>query len=361
MGELKIGVEFWPWDSYGELMAFGRQALETYPYDSVWMCDEFQYEDAITVLGSMAMELDASVGTMVTFPWRNPLELAQRFATISKQTRPGRQVAIGMGGGGSVQTQVIGEKGNPLAVMRESVQLLRGLLAGRSVELAGFPELAARFRYNTATSAKLYFPPVSEPVPVYLAAGGPKMLALAGAEADGVIITQLQVRHCPLGAGLGLFAEDMEIVEAARQQSSDPDRPFKRLYNFHLSVARNGHDAVQWAKRNASYGLTGAYLRYPHFLDDVGIDREAVGHVAEAYQKGLGLEEAARRVTDDMVTGTGLVIAGTPDEVAEALRSQLEHVEAAGFDHAVMGVPLGPDVSEALELLGKEVLPAVLG
>jgi len=31
-----------------------------------------------------------------------------------------------------------------------------------------------------------------------------------------------------------------------------------------------------------------------------------------------------------------------------------------GINHFVFGVPLGPDVPEALELLGNEVIPAVL-
>lgn len=359
MAKLEIGVEFWPWDSYQELMAYGEQALRSYPYDFVWICDQFQYEDAITVLSAMAMQLDASVGTLVTFPWRNPLELAQRFGTMAKQTRPGRKVALGIGGGGSVQVQVIGEKGNPASVMRESVRLLRGLLAGRSVELAHFPELAARFRYNTNTSAKLYFPP-PEPVPVYLAAGGPKMFDLAGGEADGVAFTQIQVRSSALGTRTGLLKQDMERVEAARKASAEPDRPFKRIYNFHLSVSRDGHRALQWAKRNTSYGLAGTFIRYPHVLDQVGLDREEVAYIAEVYTKGLGVEEGARRVSDELVKKAGLVFGGTPEEVAEAVRAQLKHVVAAGFEHIVIGVPLGPDVPEALELLGKEVVPAIL-
>jgi len=32
----------------------------------------------------------------------------------------------------------------------------------------------------------------------------------------------------------------------------------------------------------------------------------------------------------------------------------------AGINHYVFGVPLGPDVPEALELLGTEVIPAAL-
>src|SRR4051812_8733766 len=144
----EMGVQFWPWNSVNDLVEYGRQAMRAYPFDHIWMCDEFQYEDPYTVMAALAMELDVSTGTMVTFPWRNPLDLAQRFGSLAKLVKPGREVAIGIGGGGSVQVQVVGEKRNPVAVIRESVVLLRELLAGQSPELERFPRLAARYRYN---------------------------------------------------------------------------------------------------------------------------------------------------------------------------------------------------------------------
>jgi alkanesulfonate monooxygenase SsuD/methylene tetrahydromethanopterin reductase-like flavin-dependent oxidoreductase (luciferase family) len=204
MAALEIGVQFWPWNAIRQLVAWGAQALQQHPFSRIWVCDEFQYEDCLTTLTAMAMELPVSLGSMVTFPWRNPLDLAQRFASIAKLTRDGREVAIGIGAGGSVQVQVIGEKRNPLAVMEESVVLLRALLAGQAVELKRFPELGGRFRYNAATRARLYFPP-PRPVPVYLAAGGPRMLEVAGRHADGVIFSQIVARTSRAGMERGLW------------------------------------------------------------------------------------------------------------------------------------------------------------
>jgi alkanesulfonate monooxygenase SsuD/methylene tetrahydromethanopterin reductase-like flavin-dependent oxidoreductase (luciferase family) len=354
----EIAIEFWPWDTLDNLRAWGRQAVASYPYDHVWVCDEFQYEDAITLLGVMAMELDASVGTLVTFPWRNPMELAQRFATMAKLTRPGRGVAIGLGAGGAVQVQVIGEKTNPMPVMRESLILLRGLLAGDEVPLGDVPELAARFRYNTKTKARLHFPPPS-PVPVYLASGGPGMAKLAGELADGAVLSQLVLRTSYRGARMGMLGEVAGILDTSRA-AGVPDRPFKKIYNFHISVARDGRAAKEWAKRNTSYGVSGTFIRYPEVLDQLGLDREEIGHVAEAYLSGLGINEAAKRVSDKLVVDAGAVFAGTPEEVVEPLREMMTLLTTHGFDHFVFGVPLGPDVPAALDLIGKEVIPAVL-
>ncbi len=353
---IEVGTQFWPWDSIKSLVTYGKQALREYPFDFIWMCDEFQYEDCSTILAAMAMNLDVSVGPMVTFPWRNPLDLAQRYASIAKLTRPGRGVSIGLGVGGAVQVQVTAEKRNPTSVMQESVQLMRGLLAGESVELSRFPHLAKRFRYNTKTSARLYFPP-PERVPVYLASGGPKMYEVAGRYADGVICSQLVGRTSLLGVHKGLLKQAVEAVDAARSRSDDAKRPFKKIYNIHVSVSRDGKRALDWAKRNSSYGLSGTSIRYPEVLDTLGLDREEVAFVAEAYLKGLGVDEAAKRVSDDLVKKAGFVVAGTPEECTEQCLELKRHLADLDFDQLVIGVPLGPEIPEALRLLGKEVLP----
>jgi 5,10-methylenetetrahydromethanopterin reductase len=339
---------------------YGAIALKKYPFSHIWMCDHFQYEETGTICAAMAMKLDTSVGPMVTFPWRNPLELAQRYSTISKLARPGRGAAIGLGGGGAAEVHVIAEKRNPVSVIRESVQMLTGLLGGKTVDLSNFPQLASRFRYNMNNKTKLIFPPPT-PVPVYLGAAGPKLCEVAGSFADGVIFAQLTVPAGSTAIEAGMLDELNQRLEEARSKSSNPNRPFKKIYNLHVSVSKDGYKAKQWAKRNASYGISGSYLRYPQVLERLGIDVKASARVAEAYQKGLGLEEAALRVTDDLLKKSGLVVAGTPEEVIEESVQLKRRLDNMGFDHFVFGVPIGPDVPEALDLLGREVIPAVVG
>jgi alkanesulfonate monooxygenase SsuD/methylene tetrahydromethanopterin reductase-like flavin-dependent oxidoreductase (luciferase family) len=150
----------------------------------------------------------------------------------------------------------------------------------------------------------------------------------------------------------------VESVEAAREKT-EPARPFKKIYNLHISVSRDGKQARQWAKRNASYGLSGAYIRYPEVLATLGLDPKEVGFVAEAYIKGLGVDEAAKRVSDDLLGRAGNVVAGTPDECVETCREIVKHITALGFDQLVMGVPLGPNIPEAIELIAEKVLPAL--
>jgi 5,10-methylenetetrahydromethanopterin reductase len=354
---LEVGIQFWPWYDLPTLMEHARTAVAKFQFDQVWMCDEFQYEDTLTVLTAMAKSLDVSLGTMVTFPWRNPLELAQRFSTIAKILSPGRHVAAGIGAGGAVQEQVIAEKTNPISVIDETVRLLKGLFRGQSVPLADFPNLAGRFRYNQATSARLYFPSETR-VPVVLAAGGVKTTRLAARIADGIILTQLHPRTSTSAMSSGLFDAVFADFEAGKKERTEAN--CKMIYNLHLSVSADGNRARQWAKRNTSYGLASYLAMYPKWLELAGLDMERVANVRQAYLEGRGVEEAAARVTDEMLEQAGFIIAGTPEECLRKIEAVLPYLLRYRFDQLVIGVPLGPDVPEAVGLIASEILPQLL-
>ncbi|MGH7835393.1 MAG: LLM class flavin-dependent oxidoreductase [Candidatus Binatia bacterium] len=357
MSYFELGIQMWPWYSVKTLLDYAERALKTYPFVQIWMCDVFQYEDSCTVLAAMAMRLDVSVGTMVTFPHRNPMELAQRFSTIAGLAQNGREVACGIGAGGAVQEQVVNEKTAPMAVMEETVGFLTTLFAGEPVELKNYPKLAARFRYNPRTRAKLYFPPKPK-VPVYLAAGGPKMFEMAGRIGDGVILTQLNPWTSFSGIRRGMFQQAVQTVGAGLK-GRKAGAQFKKIYNLHISVSKDSDKAKQWAKRNTSYGLAGSLARYPEVLKATGVNLADVDTVREAYVKGLGVEEAARRVSDKLLEDAGFIIAGTSKEVLAKCEAIMPLVRDYGVDHLVIGVPLGPNVPEALEIIAKEIIPAL--
>lgn len=351
---MEIGVHLWPWHPIPELLGYAERAVEVYPFDQIWLVDAHQYEDAFTALAAMARKLDASLGTMITFPRRNPLELAQRFSTISHLMPPKRELAAGIGAGGRLQESVLAEGTSPesVEVVGETLSFLRRLFAGQSVELKDFPNLCARFNYNAGSQSKLYLPPEG-PLPVYLAAGGPKMFELAAREADGVILTQINPWTSLAGMREGRFRKALDTLEAALPVSKKMG--FKKIYSAKISVSQDGAAAKQWAKRQVSYGAA----TYPAMLKKLGFDPLAVENIKAAYTEGHGLEEAAARVSDELASRLGFVVGGTPSECIAGYEEILHHLKGLGFSHLVMGVPLGPNVSEALELIGKKVLPAL--
>jgi hypothetical protein len=54
-----------------------------------------------------------------------------------------------------------------------------------------------------------------------------------------------------------------------------------------------------------------------------------------------------------------LIISGTPAECIGRLQNLFQLAAQHGFSEISIGVPLGPDVPEAIDLWGTEILPAL--
>lgn len=112
------------------------------------------------------------VGPMVTNPGTRTWEVtASTFATLNEMY--GNRTVCGIGRGDSAM-RVAGRKPNTLARLGEAIDVIRDLAEGREAEVDGQP---------------LKLPWVRDGrLPVWMAAYGPKALALAGQKADGFIL-----------------------------------------------------------------------------------------------------------------------------------------------------------------------------
>ncbi|MET7617452.1 TIGR03842 family LLM class F420-dependent oxidoreductase [Streptomyces sp. NPDC005408] len=113
-----------------------------------------------------------TVGPMVTNPGTRTWEVtASTFATLNDMF--GNRTVCGIGRGDSAM-RVAGRKPNTLARLGEAIGVIRDLAEGREAEVDGQP-----LRLPWVRGGKL---------PVWMAAYGPKALALAGQKADGFIL-----------------------------------------------------------------------------------------------------------------------------------------------------------------------------
>lgn len=150
--------------------------------DELWVVEDLPFAGGVS---QMAAILEATTDVVVGHgiapaPFRTAAGLAMEWATLER-LYPGR-VACGLGHGVQSWMAQLGERvDSPLTLIRETCEVVRALLAGESVDVAG--------RYVTATDVRLEFPPASPP-PVSLGVVGPKSLELSGACADGTVLCE---------------------------------------------------------------------------------------------------------------------------------------------------------------------------
>ena len=174
--------------------------------------------------------------------YRHPLITAQAATTISDDSN-GRFV-LGLGVGHAPRNHAMGVGfGKPLGDTREYVQAVRGLLTGESV----YPDLPPQ----TYMGRLLEIRQPQHPVPIMLAASGPKMIELAGELADRVSLA-----YVPLNA---MSRVQDGIRRGAQRAGRDPDE-IETDFMVHTVVS---DDLAQ--ARNSARAAFAYWLGLPEF------------------------------------------------------------------------------------------------
>jgi probable F420-dependent oxidoreductase len=156
------------------------KAEREWGYDAIWLA-ETAGPDSFALGGALATATERSaIGTAIVPVYnRTPAVLAMSAATVQQLSR-GRFV---LGLGSSSHAIVRDWNGvafeRPLAHVRESVAILRQALAGQKTDFDGEAFHSHGFRLGNVPK---------QPVPIYLGALREKMLRLAGAIGDGLIV-----------------------------------------------------------------------------------------------------------------------------------------------------------------------------
>jgi alkanesulfonate monooxygenase SsuD/methylene tetrahydromethanopterin reductase-like flavin-dependent oxidoreductase (luciferase family) len=172
--------------SWEEVLAFAQRA-EALGLDSVWVCDHFlsgppeQPPEGIhegwTILSALTAKTSrVELGQLVMcVSFRNPALLA-KMATTADAVSGGR-LLLGLGAGWYDPEYVAFGYPTDHRVGRfeEALQIIGPLLRGESVAFAG--------RYHEVRDAML-LPPPDRPIPILVAANGPRMLRLTARYAD---------------------------------------------------------------------------------------------------------------------------------------------------------------------------------
>ena len=297
--------------------------------DSVWTSDHFlPWRDtgghapfALTWMAAVGERTSrVQIGTSVLTPTfrYNPAVIAQAFASMALMF-DGR-VALGVGTGEALNEIAVSGREWPefkerFARLREAVRLIRALWTEDSVSVDG--------DYYTLVDAKIYDRP-KEPVPVYIAAGGPVVAKYAGRSGDGFI--------CTSGKGMDLYTE--KLIPAVQEGAAAAERDgagIDRMIEIKLSYDRDADQALENCRFWAPLSLT---AEQKHSVDSAA--------EMERLADELPIEQVAKR----------WIVASTPDE---ALAQITPYVDA-GLTHLVFHGP-GHDQERFLSQFAEDVLP----
>jgi len=249
---------------------------------------------------------------------RGPLVIAQSAAALARAS--GGRFVLGLG----TSSDVIVERWNgvpfdrPLARVRDTVRVVKALLAGEKV--------TGEYESFTISGARLAEPPgPGVDVPVMVAALRPGMLRLAGREADGAIINWLS-------------AGDVRTVAPYVRESDAAKEIVARIFVCPTADAEKA--------RAAGRRMITAYLNVPvyaafHRWLGRGEALEPMWKAWEAGDRAGALAAVPDEVVDD------LLIHGPPD----ACRERIEAYREAGVTTPVLMLVAADDPAAAVRAL----------
>ena len=218
--------------AWGEVKKTGEYAtrLETLGYKSLWIPDERFERSPYSLLTIAALNTKKiRLGVSVTNPYtRYPLITGTTIATINEISKGRAVLGLGSGASSLFERHEMKRPHPASLAIREVVEILRPFLKGERFSYKG--------KIHSFMNVDLDFE--TRPIPIYIAARGPRLLKLAGEIADGVIIGSLvseegcQYAIDQIHEGLrksGRKREDIQIIMWAYTAISDELDHARRL------------------------------------------------------------------------------------------------------------------------------------
>jgi 5,10-methylenetetrahydromethanopterin reductase len=289
-------------------MDYARYAEER-GFEAVWQAESRLVRDAIVPMAAFAAVTDRiKVGSGVINNWtRNIGLLAATFLTLD-DLAPDR-IICGIGAWWDPLARNVGvDRRKPLTAMRETVEVLRRLLALERVTFHGEFHHVEGIELDVVHGRR-------EPrnVPIMIGATGPQMMEMTGEIADGAVLN-----YCVPPEYNDAALEQLERgAKKAGRSLDDIDRPQLVV----CSVHEDRDEAIKGAKML----LTQYLAQQPHIARASGVKPEIVKQI----QSMLGwpatkeqIEAAMVHVPDDLVLR--ITATGTPDEVRAKVKEYLD-------------------------------------
>jgi F420-dependent oxidoreductase-like protein len=290
---LALSVGYWGMGVDADRQLAMATEAERLGFDSIWAAEAYG-SDAATVLAWLAAQTSTiGLGSAIfQIPGRSPALTAMTAATLDRLSGGRFRLGLGVSGPQVAEGWHGQPYARPLERTRDYVAVVRKALARERVAYQG-ATMELPLPGGDGKALKLTVNPVQRPLPIYLAAMGPKNLALAGEIADGC---------------LGFMFDPAHGGEIRAALEEGADRAGRDLDGFDLAITQQVRiDEDLEAARDAMRPMIALYVG--------GMGSRARNFYNELMRR-YGFDQAATTVQD-------LYLDGRPDRAAAALPPEL--------------------------------------
>ena len=303
-------------------------------YGEIWMT-EGAGRDSLTQLASVALATQRIVvgtGILPVFS-RTPFITAMSAAGMAEVSGGRFILGLGVGNGPAVENSHGIPFRRPLAHLEEAMIIIRRLLLGEAVTFQGRV-------FNLDRAALGWAAPV-EPPPIYLAALGPRMLKMAGALADGVLLSWTASSYLKRAVEL--------VREGAESAGRDPSDVAISGY-VRMAVTDDPDAGRESLRQQMSHYIGSSFYR--NFFRNTGFANEMHGvETAMGTSATSAAGDSARAISARMEQELGIV------GDAEECRAGLEELRALGLEKPVVApLPMG-DIEESYRITMAALAP----
>jgi probable F420-dependent oxidoreductase len=328
----RLGITFSGGPSPAEIVD-GIVLAESLGYESAWVAEGHGGDQFAILAAAAARTSRIRLGTSITSVFvRTAPTIAMAAASVDDIS--GGRFILGIGSSHKVQVEA--EHGvfysKPLTRVRETIAVIRDLLRDGRVQFQGKTVRIENF--------DLWFTTRRPPPTVYISAVFPKMIALCGEIADGIMLTR---------STLDTAARVREqLAEGAGRAGRDPgDIVVSSL--LPTMVAENREAALAALRPGLAF-YAGFFPRYNRMMAEHGFAAEASA-IAEAWGRG-DRAAAERAVSDALIDATS--IAGT----AEQCRERIAAYRRSGIDLPIISpYARGPEARTRFETVIRACAP----
>ena len=335
--------------SFGQMRAAAREAARL-GFESLWT-PAGGVPDSFHVCAAWSQDTSLRTGISVVPAVRmwTPLGLAAQAATLAQLSSGRFVLGLGTGGYGPGFWASVGLPDRPIAVMREYVTEVRGLLAGQQVTAGPIVSRAGADpgAPGWPRSASLGLADLP-PAPVYLAALGPQMLRLAGEIADGALLNWATPERIVVSRS----AIDAGAARAGRDPGAVPMTMYIRVcIDDDVAAAR-----LAFGTQVLGYAMgrpgTPQSAGYRGLFAQMGFDAE-LSELEERRDRGAAMPELVAAASDEMLQAVGYYGPPAPAPAAFARLS-------AGLDEAIVRIVTArPGLEPACEAMAA-LTPALI-